>query len=105
MREIITKLQAAMKRPPKIVSAYLDASQVACVHGGGGTVAFPSFSPAGGTDRGWWSNGTYLIFKQETVAVRNNESRTLQTLPEYAGLLEGSGLVKGLKIVPVATLA
>jgi len=102
--EIITKLQIAMKRPPRIVVAYLDAGTIASVRSDQGTAPLQTCSPAGGNERGWWSNGAYLCFKKTAVAYRDNQKRTLRTLPEFGALLASSGLVKGLQIVPVSSL-
>lgn len=100
---LIPTLKAALKKPPQIVLAYLDACSVSSVNGGGGTVVFP-FAPAGGTERGWWSNGTYLNYKNVPVALRDNELRVLATLPGFVELFSRSDLVKGLDVVSVPAL-
>ena len=92
-----TKLKAALSRPPKIVSAYLDAGSIGVVHGAGQSV--PIGSPAGGSTRGWWSNGCYLMYQDQTVALRDNVQRTLAVLPDFLDLFTHSSLVKGLSII------
>lgn len=91
------KLKAALSRPPKIVSAYLDASYIGVAQGGGDTV--PIGTPAGGSFRGWWSNGCHLIYKDQAVAMRDDFQRTLAVLPEFLDLFTRSSLVKGLSVI------
>lgn len=100
---LTTKVKAALRNPPKIVSAYLDAGAVASAKGNGQEQAIPGASPAGGSSEGWWSNGAYLIYKDTTIAYRDNESRTLSVISSFAGLFSVSGLIKGMTIKPIVT--
>jgi hypothetical protein len=100
---LLSQLKNALKRPPKIVTAYLDAGCVPVVSGGGRTEVMAG-APAGGTTRGWWSNGVYLMHKDQAVACRPVGSRTRRVLKESASLFEGCGLVKGLAVEPVTSL-
>lgn len=101
--DLLATVKAALRKPPKIVAAFLDAGVVSAVSGSGGVVSVGG-APAGGTDRGWWSNGCYLMYKSETVACRPFGTRNLQVLEAFAGLVQGSGLVKGLETVSVPNL-
>ncbi|WP_305846687.1 hypothetical protein [Pseudomonas aeruginosa] len=91
------KLKLALSRPPKIVSAYLDAGCIGAVQGAGQTVQIGT--PAGGSFRGWWSNGCHLIYKDQAVAMRDDFQRTLAVLPEFLDLFTRSSLVKGLSVI------
>ena len=101
--DLLTRVNAALRKPPKIVSQFLNAGLVAAVHGAGATTPIGG-APAGGSPKGWWSNGVYLMFKDQAVACRPMDSRALLVLESCAAAVIGSGLVIGLEAVSVASL-
>lgn len=101
---LISALKTALRKPPKIVTAFLDATSTSAVSGMG-TEVIVGGAAAGGTPNGWWSNGCYLMFKSETVACRPYGTRRLEVLDAFSCLIQASGLVKGLETVAVTEFA
>ncbi|HEJ4407846.1 TPA: hypothetical protein SL557_000125 [Pseudomonas aeruginosa] len=101
--DLLNRVNAALRKPPRIVSQFLNAGLVAAAHGAGATTAIGG-APAGGSTKGWWSNGVYLMFKDQAIACRSSGSRALLVLESCAAAVAGSGLVIGLEAVPVASL-
>lgn len=101
--DLLTRVNAALRKPPRIVSQFLNAGLVAAVHGAGATSAIGG-APTGGSPKGWWSNGVYLMFKDQAIACRSSGSRALLVLESCAAAVVGSGLVIGLEAVPVDSL-
>lgn len=100
---LLSALKTALRKPPKVVSSFLQAGAANSVSGGGTTVVIGG-APAGGSSKGWWSNGVFLMFKDQAVACRPYGTRSLQVLETFAGMVSGSDLVQGLEMVSVSSL-
>jgi len=102
-QHLLKATKAAMRKPPRIVSAFLDAGLTNDVTGGG-TAKPVGGAAAGGSANGWWSNGIYLMFKQDAVACRRYGTLTLEVKDDFFLLIKDSGLVAGLEPLAVATI-
>ena len=94
-------LKRALSNPPKIVKAFLSRSSKTQVTGGGNNVVFDV--PAGGRQSGWWSNGSYLIYKDKAFAGRTDGGE-LTCIQGTKALFEKSGLISGLTLLEVSAL-